>query len=352
MISVCCQAIARQSPLLCQVGVPRFRCRAPFHTTRFSILNVTRTSLALSLSFRNRLFGKLPEYSAIFELVIKIPSKSTAASLFNFRTMASGATPHHSILKKGPVTEAKLRSRNLTHLFQEKELKFQAEGLEMAKTVSCDLTKPAPPNKSFNDRIALFHGDITKLMVDAIVNAANESLLGGGGVDGSIHRAAGPGLLKECKTLGGCETGDAKVTGAYDLPCKKVIHAVGPVYNDTQREKCEMLLSSCYTRSLQLAIENGCSSIAFPAISTGVYGYPSRRAANAAITAVRKFLESDQGDKISLVVFCCFLQKDMEIYTDKLPLWFPPVTAEPGGVKAKRSMLDVGDDDAIPPTTK
>ncbi|ELQ36470.1 MACRO domain-containing protein 1 [Pyricularia oryzae Y34] len=262
------------------------------------------------------------------------------------------ATPHHSILKKGPVTEAKLLSRNLTHLFQEKELKTQAEGLEMAKTVSCDLTKPPPPNKRFNDRIALYHGDITKLMVDAIVNAANETLLGGGGVDGSIHRAAGGGLLRECRTLDGCDTGDAKVTDAYDLPCKKVIHAVGPVYNERHREECEMLLSSCYTRSLELAVENGCRSIAFPAISTGIYGYPSRRAANAAITAVRKFLESDQGDKISLVVFCCFLQKDMEIYTDKLPLWFPPVTAESGGVKPKRSMLDVGDDDASPPKTK
>lgn len=267
----------------------------------------------------------------------------------SYRTMA---TPHHSILKKGPVTEAKLLSRNLTHLFQEKELKTQAEGLEMAKTVSCDLTKPPPPNKRFNDRIALYHGDITKLMVDAIVNAANETLLGGGGVDGSIHRAAGGGLLRECRTLDGCDTGDAKVTDAYDLPCKKVIHAVGPVYNERHREECEMLLSSCYTRSLELAVENGCRSIAFPAISTGIYGYPSRRAANAAITAVRKFLESDQGDKISLVVFCCFLQKDMEIYTDKLPLWFPPVTAESGGVKPKRSMLDVGDDDASPPKTK
>ncbi|KAI6355229.1 hypothetical protein MCOR25_008300 [Pyricularia grisea] len=350
MISICNQTIARQSPLFCHLRVPRFRCQALFQT-RSSIVNITTTTLTLSVTVRNYPFETLQNHSPSFVSIVQSTLKSTGASISHYRTMASGSTPHHSILKKGPVTEAKLRSRNLTHLFEEKELKTQSEGLEMAKTVSCNLTKPPPPNKSFNDRIALFHGDITKLMVDAIVNAANETLLGGGGVDGSIHRAAGGGLLRECSKLDGCDTGDAKVTDAYNLPCKKVIHTVGPVYSEKHREECEMLLSSCYTRSLELAVENGCSSIAFPAISTGIYGYPSRRAANAAITAVRKFLESDQGDKISLVVFCCFLQKDMEIYTDKLPLWFPPVTEESGGVKPKRSMLDVGDDDAKPPTT-
>lgn len=244
-----------------------------------------------------------------------------------------------------------LRARNLTQLFKDLELKSQ-DGIEMAKTVSSDLTKPPTPSKSFNDRIALYEGDITKLVIDAIVNAANRGLLGGGGVDGSIHRAAGRGLVEECRTLDGCDTGDAKVTDAYDLPCKKVIHAVGPIYSEYHKTESETLLSNCYTKSLELAVESGCRSIAFPAISTGIYGYPSRRAANAAITAVRKFLESDQGDKIDLIVFCCFLQKDVEIYTDKLPLWFPPVLAESSGAKPQRSMLDVGDDIAPPPTTQ
>ena len=130
--------------------------------------------------------------------------------------------------------------------------------------------------------------DITKLSTDAIVNAANESLLGGGGVDGAIHRAAGPQLLEECATLDGCDTGSAKITDAYRLPCKKVIHAVGPVYYSTKREGMhEKLLSGCYTTSLDLAAQNDCKSLAFSALSTGVYGYPSDEAAETAIRAVK-----------------------------------------------------------------
>lgn len=161
-------------------------------------------------------------------------------------------------------------------------------------------------------QIQVIEGDITKLEVDAIVNAANCSLLGGGGVDGAIHRAAGPELLKACRELHGCLTGEAKITPGFRLKAKYVIHTPGPVWHGGKEE--EPLLMSCYTNSLKLAMEYQCRSIAFPCISTGVYGYPKREAAIIAITAIRKW----QGTYPENVIFCCFSAADAELYRSLL----------------------------------
>jgi O-acetyl-ADP-ribose deacetylase (regulator of RNase III) len=160
-------------------------------------------------------------------------------------------------------------------------------------------------------RIAVVRGDITRLDVDAVVNAANASLLGGGGVDGAIHRAAGPELLAECRTLGGARTGEAKLTRGYRLPARFVIHAVGPVWEGGGRGE-DLALASCYRTSLALAAERGLRSIAFPAISTGVYRFPLERATRIAVAEARRALAEQTS--VERVVFCCFSEGDRAVY--------------------------------------
>ena len=165
------------------------------------------------------------------------------------------------------------------------------------------------------ERIEIYKGDITKLKIDAIVNAANKTLLGGGGVDGAIHRAAGKELLAECRTLNGCNTGDAKITKAYNLPCQFVIHTVGPVWYGGKNNE-EELLASCYKKSLELAVSNNLKTIAFPNISTGVYRFPKDKAAKIAISEIKKFLPDNKS--ISKVVFVTFDKENFEIYQQNL----------------------------------
>lgn len=175
------------------------------------------------------------------------------------------------------------------------------------------------PDAAINAKIGLIRADITKIHLPngAIVNAANEALSPGGGVCGAIHSAAGYDLADECKMHRGCETGNAKITRAYELLCKRIIHAVGPIYWLTKPSNSHArLLESCYSEVLKLCVTNGLTSVAFCALSTGIYGYPSYEAAESALKAVRTFLETDKGKKMEFVIFCNFEKKDQDAYLD------------------------------------
>lgn len=163
------------------------------------------------------------------------------------------------------------------------------------------------------EKIRIIQEDITKLNVDAIVNAANNSLLGGGGVDGAIHRAAGPGLLEETRKIGGCPTGEARVSGGYNLPVRWVIHTVGPIWKGGEHNEAKQL-ADCYGNSLAAAVEKGAKTVAFPAISTGVYGFPLKRATEIAIRETRQFLKND--DCLDQVIFVCFSKKALNTYEE------------------------------------
>ncbi len=176
-----------------------------------------------------------------------------------------------------------------------------------------------PVDRDLNSKISLFHGDLTRLQVDAIVNAANESLLGGGGIDGAIHRAAGPGLRRECSDLTRCKMGDARISAGHRLPAKHVIHTVGP------RDGSESVLASCYRRCMELALQNNIRSIAFCCIATGEFLFDNRKAADVALRTVREWLaeKPEHRAAIDRVIFCTFIRIDQAWYRDLAPVHFP-----------------------------
>ncbi|XP_006817608.2 ADP-ribose glycohydrolase MACROD1-like [Saccoglossus kowalevskii] len=171
-------------------------------------------------------------------------------------------------------------------------------------------------NETLNEKVSIWRGDITTLEIDAIGNAANSSLMGGGGVDGCIHRSAGPTLKKECATFNGCKTGDAKITSGYKLPAKYVIHTVGPMGEDENK------LESCYKTSLNILKKHSLRTLAMPCVSTGIYGYPNDKAGSVVLATVRNWLDV-HGDSVDRIIFCLFLQEDVRIYESLLPLHFP-----------------------------
>ncbi|XP_074434539.1 ADP-ribose glycohydrolase MACROD2 isoform X5 [Larus michahellis] len=197
--------------------------------------------------------------------------------------------------------------------------------------------------KSLSEKVSLYRGDITLLEVDAIVNAANSSLLGGGGVDGCIHRAAGPCLVAECRNLSGCETGQAKITCGYDLPAKYVIHTVGPIARGHLTDAHKENLANCYKSSLKLAKENNVRSIAFPCISTGIYGFPNEPAAVIALNTIKEWLSKNHNE-VDRIIFCVFLEVDYKIFKKKMGEFFPlddaneegaELSGETGGLEQK-----------------
>ncbi|XP_069787927.1 ADP-ribose glycohydrolase MACROD2 isoform X3 [Narcine bancroftii] len=180
----------------------------------------------------------------------------------------------------------------------------------------------AQKDSKLSDTVSLYRGDITKLKIDAVVNAANRSLLGGGGVDGCIHRAAGPKLLSACRQLNGCNTGEAKITLGYDLPAKHVIHTVGPIARGNCDDRLKRQLRNCYETSLKLLETQGLRSIAFPCISTGIYGFPQEDAAEIAVSTIKEWLVDKRG-LVDRIIFCVFLESDHKIYKEKMLHHFP-----------------------------
>lgn len=293
--------------------------------TNFSAASATPKSFHFQCPSAPKRKGGLRSYT-IALCVLGLSTGAVAAALHTTALLAMSAETVNLDAEKTDWQEAKSlllsasqeRRREfyrVDHLALEKVPVWTPTGAQSAKA-------HYKINDALSQKISLFRGDITKLEIDAIVNAANKTLLGGGGVDGAIHRGAGPLLRKECATLGGCETGEAKITGAYGLPAKYVIHTVGPIAIGGVGEKERSGLQDCYLNCLNAAVENHVRTVAFPCISTGVYGYPPDQAVDVALTTVREYLEQHH-EQFDRVIFCVFLKTDEDLYKRNLPLYFP-----------------------------
>ncbi|XP_031653063.1 ADP-ribose glycohydrolase MACROD1 isoform X2 [Oncorhynchus kisutch] len=275
------------------------------------------------------------KYGSLYRIALAALGVTTAVVSLHFSAhlaMATGLERLNLDSAKGDWNEVKAA---LLHMSQEERRKhyrttylslevvpvWTAKSLTVDRGDSVKATK-FKRNEALDKKISLFSGDITKLEIDGIVNAANKTLLGGGGVDGAIHRTAGPLLRSECAELQGCETGEAKITGGYGLPAKYVIHTVGPIAMGKVGEEERSRLRDCYHHSLQKATDTKLRTVAFPCISTGIYGYPPEQAVHVALETVRKYLD-EHHEKLDRVIFCVFLPTDKELYLKNLPLYFP-----------------------------
>ncbi|XP_023020556.1 macro domain-containing protein PG1779 [Leptinotarsa decemlineata] len=266
--------------------------------------------------FSSKLTKSAGHYHKVVSKGDKIFLRNISLSFINNK-MSDWRTEKRKFLSMG--TEEKRKFYKSSQQLEEiPTWKEYAKGKKLLPKIDLLSGHKIDPSKNavLSDKISYFSGDITCLEIDAIVNAANESLQGGGGVDGAIHRAAGKMLKEECITLGGCSTGEAKITGGYKLPAKYVIHTVGPIGEKPDK------LKNCYSNSLKVMLENNLKSVAFPCISTGVYRYPNLAAAHVAAYAVRQHLESNT-EAVDRVIFCLFMDEDKKIYEQLLQSYFP-----------------------------
>ncbi|XP_052010931.1 ADP-ribose glycohydrolase MACROD1-like isoform X2 [Xyrauchen texanus] len=301
---------------LCSAGKGLLRSQMVFPKTQWEKVSTASISL-LSLKPRGSIRVALGAVGL---------SAAVIATLHTGTLLAMSERTHLNL--HSPNTDWKESKNQLCSMDRENRRKVYKDYIPLEKilvwTPSGDsfCSPHCKPNEELNKKISLFCGDITKLEIDAIANAANKTLLGGGGVDGAIHRGAGPLLRKECATLNGCETGEAKMTGAYGLPARYVIHTVGPIVKDLVGKREEQALRNCYYNCLHTATKNHLRTVAFPCISTGVYGYPPDQAVEVALKTVREYLEENH-EKLDRVIFCVFLKSDKELYEKRLSAYFP-----------------------------
>ncbi|XP_052369959.1 ADP-ribose glycohydrolase MACROD1 isoform X1 [Oncorhynchus keta] len=328
------QSSANSSPAKCKAILNPGGIHFANRVEKFSTTTAAAKSFE-SFQGQNKASPSGGKYGSLYRIALAALGVTTAVVSLHFSAhlaMATGLERLNLDSAKGDWNEVKAA---LLHMSQEERrnhyrttyLSLEVVPVWTAKSLTVDRGDSVKAtkfkrNEALDKKISLFSGDITKLEIDGIVNAANKTLLGGGGVDGAIHRTAGPLLRSECAELQGCETGEAKITGGYGLPAKYVIHTVGPIAMGKVGEEERSRLRDCYHHSLQKATDTKLRTVAFPCISTGIYGYPPEQAVHVALETVRKYLD-EHHEKLDRVIFCVFLPTDKELYLKNLPLYFP-----------------------------